>query len=217
MNQEILWGRFMFCLTGLILHPYFYNVLVYEKDYVQVILNLLRKKPKYLMRDVKNAICKCLTIMVRDEKLKDKMQVETILKFLNDELKYQQRFTLTHPSRTIGTNVVLAVFYDMMGSPLGAECEELVKKKFTNLREHSKFSSLVVPKCHSCGKEQGENGEKLKRCSRCSTVWYCNVNCQKIDWKEHRLVCNNVSTQQANTISQQAKENYSAENIKERQ
>ena len=216
VNQEIFWGRSLFCLGSLLLHPDFYNLLVYEKDFLQVIQNMLGKKAKYLMRDLKNSICKSLMIMVRDEKLKDKIQLEMILKFLNDELKNQKRFSIMYPGRLIGTNVIISVFYDIMGSPLRNECEELVKKRFSNLRGHVKFSDLKIPKCHFCGKEQDENGEKLKRCSRCSTVWYCNVKCQKRDWKQHRLVCTDVSTQQANTISQQAKENYSAENIKER-
>ena len=29
-----------------------------------------------------------------------------------------------------------------------------------------------------------------KRCSICKTVHYCSTECQKKDWKEHRILCN---------------------------
>ena len=31
--------------------------------------------------------------------------------------------------------------------------------------------------------------EKLKRCGGCGTTCYCSAECQKADWKEHKLVC----------------------------
>ncbi|PMD57645.1 uncharacterized protein K444DRAFT_615052 [Hyaloscypha bicolor E] len=47
--------------------------------------------------------------------------------------------------------------------------------------------------CHNqkCGKrEQLEaEGGRMKRCSRCRDVWYCNAECQKAGWPEHRGGC----------------------------
>lgn len=39
--------------------------------------------------------------------------------------------------------------------------------------------------CMVCGDRQG----KLKRCSACGVTCYCSAECQKRDWKEHKLVC----------------------------
>lgn len=37
--------------------------------------------------------------------------------------------------------------------------------------------------CNTCGKDAG------KRCTRCQRVAYCDVACQKVDWKEHKKAC----------------------------
>jgi len=53
------------------------------------------------------------------------------------------------------------------------------------------------PYCFSCGKF-GESVEALKTCSRCKTAQYCNVYCQKKDWKlssgggQHKSICDDL-------------------------
>ena len=39
--------------------------------------------------------------------------------------------------------------------------------------------------CGSCG----QKGLDPQRCARCKSVWYCDVKCQKKDWKMHKSVC----------------------------
>lgn len=41
--------------------------------------------------------------------------------------------------------------------------------------------------CAVCNKE-----ETLKLCSKCHTVKYCSVECQRSDWKENKLTCCSV-------------------------
>ncbi|KAH8668637.1 hypothetical protein BX600DRAFT_510713 [Xylariales sp. PMI_506] len=43
--------------------------------------------------------------------------------------------------------------------------------------------------CRNCGKTKEMNGGKLLQCSRCKEVSYCDRNCQKADWKKHRMEC----------------------------
>ncbi|GAB1317852.1 Deformed epidermal autoregulatory factor 1-like protein [Madurella fahalii] len=44
--------------------------------------------------------------------------------------------------------------------------------------------------CRNCGKRDGgEGGVKLKKCMRCLEVAYCSPECQKKDWRKHRMEC----------------------------
>lgn len=45
--------------------------------------------------------------------------------------------------------------------------------------------NTVEQVCMVCSDRQG----KLKRCSACGVTCYCSAECQKKDWKEHKLVC----------------------------
>ncbi|PHH85901.1 hypothetical protein CDD83_11023 [Cordyceps sp. RAO-2017] len=44
-------------------------------------------------------------------------------------------------------------------------------------------------RCRSCGKEKASDGGALKKCTKCLQVKYCSVECQKKDWKKHRIEC----------------------------
>jgi hypothetical protein len=50
---------------------------------------------------------------------------------------------------------------------------------------YSAYGDNVEQVCMVCEKRQG----KLKRCSVCHVTCYCSAECQKKDWKEHKLVC----------------------------
>lgn len=43
--------------------------------------------------------------------------------------------------------------------------------------------------CRSCGASKAKNGAALKKCMRCLKVQYCSIECQKKDWKKHRMEC----------------------------
>lgn len=40
--------------------------------------------------------------------------------------------------------------------------------------------------CFKCGKY-----EKLLKCGKCKKAYYCNKECQKLDYKYHKIYCNN--------------------------
>mmetsp|Transcript_22582 Transcript_22582/g.56480 ORF Transcript_22582/g.56480 Transcript_22582/m.56480 type:complete len:338 (-) Transcript_22582:120-1133(-) len=42
--------------------------------------------------------------------------------------------------------------------------------------------------CRGCHKE-GAPGEKLSRCAQCQSAYYCSRECQKGDWKRHKMEC----------------------------
>ena len=41
--------------------------------------------------------------------------------------------------------------------------------------------------CEECGIETKAN---FKFCSECNEVCYCDKNCQKKNWKIHKIICN---------------------------
>lgn len=44
-------------------------------------------------------------------------------------------------------------------------------------------------RCRNCGSVEGKGGGPLKKCMRCLKVRYCSADCQKKDWKKHRMEC----------------------------
>ena len=47
-------------------------------------------------------------------------------------------------------------------------------------------TATAITKCDHCGAKK----VNLKACTRCGKVQYCNHDCQKAAWKEHKKVCN---------------------------
>ena len=49
----------------------------------------------------------------------------------------------------------------------------------------------------------------LKKCSICNYICYCSINCQKIDWLEHKIMCKKIiKFGEENKVS-----NYGIDNI----
>ena len=48
--------------------------------------------------------------------------------------------------------------------------------------------------CGNCQKKEEELGEgnNMLQCSVCRVAYYCNVECQKNDWQEHKVHCGNL-------------------------
>ena len=49
--------------------------------------------------------------------------------------------------------------------------------------------------CHFCAKSQAQIADRLKRCDRCRSVFYCSVQCQRSDWSAHKKQCAKPATQ----------------------
>jgi hypothetical protein len=47
------------------------------------------------------------------------------------------------------------------------------------------MQGLSLHACSACG---STDGYKLA-CTRCKAVWYCNIDCQRADWRKHKVVC----------------------------
>ncbi len=66
-----------------------------------------------------------------------------------------------------------------------ANSEENIKKILGDKVEILRFA-------HPC-KACGGTGEDLSICSGCRLAWYCNDECQKADWKNHKPFCRHPS------------------------
>lgn len=40
-----------------------------------------------------------------------------------------------------------------------------------------------------CAKKARASGEALLKCARCGWARYCSIECQKLCWKRHKIVC----------------------------
>ena len=72
--------------------------------------------------------------------------------------------------------------------------ERAILRKFldtVNIDSDDDLSS-VYSVCSNC-KRPPENGEELKRCSRCQITRYCSIQCQRKNWDFHRFACSVVA------------------------
>ncbi|KAJ5919621.1 hypothetical protein N7454_009456 [Penicillium verhagenii] len=58
------------------------------------------------------------------------------------------------------------------------------------------MSDSPATKCRKCG-TISSNETPLKRCSRCHSAYYCSQDCQKADWKTHKMACTSKPETQA--------------------
>ncbi|KAL9598707.1 MAG: hypothetical protein Q9219_004320 [cf. Caloplaca sp. 3 TL-2023] len=60
--------------------------------------------------------------------------------------------------------------------------------------QESETPSSQAKSCATCSKDQASLPKPLQRCSRCLTTHYCSVECQKTDWKIHKIFCKKPTT-----------------------
>lgn len=63
-----------------------------------------------------------------------------------------------------------------------------------SMAENISMSGLSVQgdetlRCTNCGDTEAKGGGPLKKCARCKNAKYCSAECQKKDWKKHRMEC----------------------------
>ena len=58
------------------------------------------------------------------------------------------------------------------------------KQLITQPKNKTVPSDKTTSSCRVCGKQ-----DELKNCSRCKSVKYCSVECQKKDWPQHKESC----------------------------
>ncbi|XP_039626979.1 ubiquitin carboxyl-terminal hydrolase 19 isoform X2 [Polypterus senegalus] len=71
------------------------------------------------------------------------------------------------------------------------QSKELAKEKVVILQvqQRTQVPNCPINKCAACQKIPHSEDEKIKRCTRCYRVGYCNQNCQKNHWQDHKNHC----------------------------
>eukprot|EP01084_Bolivina_argentea_P248527 415742_1 len=66
------------------------------------------------------------------------------------------------------------------------------------INKHTKRNSRKSHTCHTC---QQEGVSSL--CSRCKCTYYCNIKCQRADWKYHKKICKSLAQKRQINVNQQ--------------
>jgi hypothetical protein len=56
-------------------------------------------------------------------------------------------------------------------------------------KQQASDSNVPTHTCNACGVQREE---KMLRCSRCKSTYYCSARCQKSHWSFHKLACNDA-------------------------
>lgn len=60
------------------------------------------------------------------------------------------------------------------------------RKDFASIEIFFGAPAVNPDRCARCGIQ---SGKALKHCSKCKIVFYCNAECQRADWKNHKMAC----------------------------
>lgn len=69
----------------------------------------------------------------------------------------------------------------------------------TTVNGHRGFRDTIAV-CGACGQEKPE-----KKCSKCKAVQYCDRECQRLDWTQHKKKCARPTTEAATTATAKEK------------
>ncbi|XP_055366527.1 ubiquitin carboxyl-terminal hydrolase 19 isoform X2 [Betta splendens] len=97
--------------------------------------------------------------------------------------RFQRMFLPSHSLDTVSSTDYLFCFEVLS--------KDLVKEKVVLIRVQQKLQvpNIPISKCAACLKPPGTEEEKLKRCTRCYRVGYCNQLCQRTHWPNHKGLC----------------------------
>ncbi|XP_038137311.1 ubiquitin carboxyl-terminal hydrolase 19 isoform X3 [Cyprinodon tularosa] len=97
--------------------------------------------------------------------------------------RFQRVFLPSHSLDTVSPSDTLLCFEVLS--------KDLAKERVVLLRVHQKLQvpNIPISKCAACLKPPGSEEDKLKRCTRCYRVGYCNQHCQRSHWPNHKAQC----------------------------
>jgi hypothetical protein len=171
-------------------------------------VSIPQKLPSYPGEDVPNMDCKSeLTIPMgalnryqSDPIFQRKLGTHAINSFLNTLQNNQGMMKCVNCKKpsTVKTKNVKSGFSIPMALQLHVtECyficdSPVCRAKAAKARE-GKASNTGARMCGACRKFEPPGALSLMKCARCKVVFYCDADCQKKHWKEHRPMCKAAS------------------------
>ncbi|XP_058498164.1 ubiquitin carboxyl-terminal hydrolase 19 isoform X4 [Solea solea] len=97
--------------------------------------------------------------------------------------RFQRMFLASDSLDTVSSSDMLFCFEVLS--------KDLAKERVVLLRVQQKLQvpNIPISKCAACMKPPVSDEDKLKRCTRCYRVGYCNQACQRTHWPNHKALC----------------------------
>lgn len=97
--------------------------------------------------------------------------------------RFQRMFLPSHSLDTVSSSDMLFCFEVLS--------KDMAKERVVLLRVQQKLQvpNIPISKCAACLKPPVSEEDKLKRCTRCYRVGYCNQVCQRTHWPNHKGLC----------------------------
>ncbi|XP_065142058.1 ubiquitin carboxyl-terminal hydrolase 19 isoform X1 [Paramisgurnus dabryanus] len=97
--------------------------------------------------------------------------------------RFHKIFLPSHSLDTVSPSDLLFCF-EVLSKDLAKERVVLLK-----VQQRPQVPSITITKCAGCSKPPASDDEKLRRCTRCYRVGYCNQACQRNHWQNHKTLC----------------------------
>jgi len=103
------------------------------------------------------------------------------------------------PGTIRGFNANIGAYDILLDYPVGKFGLDVVsrdKNNYTRPFGFTKSATHLTDPCATCGvNEPTEGGVKFVQCAGCRRTRYCTRECQKLDWKKHRVQCQAIVAQ----------------------
>lgn len=117
-------------------------------------------------------------------KIKKKLFKET----KNEEINIEQIIKIIVTAEHIIHKKIVA--YDKQYKNEYVNNLECKLKRMGIMKEKDHIKIRTYHKCNQCGNDNTITAAKMKSCSACKLVFYCNQKCQRKHWKLHKKKCN---------------------------
>ncbi|XP_075882772.1 ubiquitin carboxyl-terminal hydrolase 19 isoform X3 [Nelusetta ayraudi] len=97
--------------------------------------------------------------------------------------RFQRTFLPSHSLDTVSSSDTLFCF-EVLSKDMAKEKVVLLK-----VQQRLQVPNIPISKCAACLKPPLSEEDKLRRCTRCYRVGYCNQVCQRNHWPNHKGLC----------------------------
>ncbi|XP_041654745.1 ubiquitin carboxyl-terminal hydrolase 19 isoform X2 [Cheilinus undulatus] len=97
--------------------------------------------------------------------------------------RFHRMFLPSHSLDTVSSSDMLFCF-EVLSKDMAKERVVLLK-----VQQRLQVPNIPISKCAACLKPPVSEEDKLKRCTRCYRVGYCNQACQRTHWSNHKALC----------------------------